>query len=139
MERFKIFERFQLNNLDREWIESIWDGEFLTFTDLSDEYLSFLEFENLENLLRETCSVIKNWISKHDSELEVRWQSLNSLGINFRGLLAFLGYFMKVGQQISADEDSRQSCLRASSLYFMLLAVPGSSVYQVFHPNLYQR
>ena len=139
MERFQILERFQLNNLDSEWINSIWDGEFLTFTDPPLEYLSLLENENMELLLQKTCSVIKSWISENNSVIEVRWQSLNSLGINLRGLMALLGYVIRTGQRLQADEDSRQSCLRACSLYFMLLAIPGSNVYQVFHPNLFHR
>lgn len=139
MERFKIFEKFELNSLEPEWINSIWDGEFLTFIDPSAEYLSFVKSENLEQLLMTTCTIIKSWIMENSDEVQVKWQTLNSIGINVRALLAFLGYIMKIGQKIGADEDSRQCCLRACSLYLMLLAVPGSTVYQVFHPHLYHR
>ncbi|XP_043472242.1 condensin-2 complex subunit D3-like [Leptopilina heterotoma] len=139
MERFKIFEKFELNSLKSEWINSIWDGEFLTFVDPPPEYLSLIKSENLEQLLMTTCTIIKSWIMENSDEVQVKWQTLNSIGINVRALLAFLGYIMKSGQKIGADEDSRQCCLRACSLYLMLLAVPGSTVYQVFHPHLYHR
>lgn len=70
---------------------------------------------------------------------EISWNTLIIMDVKVRALLAVLGYVMKSGQRREADEDSRQSCLYATNLYFVLLAVPGSSAFNVFHPNLYHR
>ncbi|KAK0082085.1 hypothetical protein PV325_011103 [Microctonus aethiopoides] len=143
MEPLIIFEKFKLDELDRSWVKSIWDNDFITFDDLPSDYMMFVETEDMEILLRDTCTTVKNWICKNkdvnsEERSEVSWQTLCALNVDQQGLLALLGYIIKTGQGLNADEDSRQACLHATSLYLTLLAIPGSSAYQIFHENLYQ-
>ncbi|KAK0174677.1 hypothetical protein PV327_010419 [Microctonus hyperodae] len=144
MEPLIIFEKFKLDELDRSWVKSIWDNDFITFDDPPSDYMMFVETVDMEILLRDTCTTVKNWICKNkdinsEERSEVSWQTLCALNIDQQGLLALLGYIIKTGQGLNADEDSRQACLHATSLYLTLLAIPGSSAYQIFHENLYQQ
>ncbi|KAJ8680033.1 hypothetical protein QAD02_015820 [Eretmocerus hayati] len=145
MDPLQIFENFKLDTLDEYWSNEVWTREFLSFPDPPVEYSILLGSEDMEASLKETVRTVKEWINqnKQDDEeengrVEVSWQTLVALNINIRGLLAVLGYLMKTGQAAGADEDSRQACLASASLYFTLLSIPGSSTFQVFHPNLYQ-
>ncbi|XP_015602262.1 condensin-2 complex subunit D3 [Cephus cinctus] len=147
MEPLQVFDSFKLNVLNQVWVKSVWDGEFLIVDDLPDEYLLHLDSEDMGVLLTDAHTVVKTWMSENlDSNQlercqrpEVSWQTLTALNINSHSLLAVLAYLMKSGQSSMADEDSRLSCLKATSLYFMLLAVPGSNAFHVFHPNLYHK
>ncbi|KOC70860.1 Condensin-2 complex subunit D3 [Habropoda laboriosa] len=144
MESLKIFDNFKFSDLNEDWIQSIWDKEFMIYNEPPDEYLMFLESEDMRLLLHESCMVVKDWLeegtNQNDFEncSEISWNTLIIMDIKVRALLAILGYIIKTGQSKEADVDSRQSCLYATSLYFVLLAIPGSSAFNVFHPNLYQ-
>lgn len=144
MESLKIFDDFKFGDLNEDWVQSVWDTEFMIFKEPPDEYLMFLESQDMKLLLLETCTVIRSWLAegrdRNDQDhSEISWNTLIIMDVKVRALLAVLGYVMKSGQRREADEDSRQSCLYATNLYFVLLAVPGSSAFNVFHPNLYHR
>ncbi|XP_046484153.1 condensin-2 complex subunit D3 isoform X1 [Neodiprion pinetum] len=144
MEPLQIFEDFRLDNLDESWVKSVWESEFLTFDDIPAAYLDYLNSEDMDVLLKDSSTVIKNWMCECAASdgadiqrTEVSWQTLIALNVNPRSLLPVLGYLMKNGNSFDADEEARQPCLKATSLYFVLLSVPGSNAFQVFHLNLY--
>ncbi|XP_076160819.1 condensin-2 complex subunit D3 [Ptiloglossa arizonensis] len=146
MESLKIFDDFKFSDLSEDWIQSVWDAEFMIYNEPPDEYLMFLESEDMRLLLHESYITIKTWLAEgtnqNDSEhccSDISWSTLIIRDVKVRALLAILGYIIKSGQGKEAERDSRQSCLYATNLYFILLAVPGSSAFNVFHPNLYQR
>ncbi|XP_076233511.1 condensin-2 complex subunit D3 isoform X2 [Calliopsis andreniformis] len=146
MESLKIFDDFKFSDLNEDWIQSVWDTEFMIFNEPPDEYLMFLESEDMKLLLHESCIVVKACLTEgrnqNDPEhncSEISWNTLIIMDVKVRALLAVLGYVMKSGQCKDADEGSRQLCMYATNLYFVLLAIPGSSAFNVFHPNLYQR
>ncbi|XP_033321757.2 condensin-2 complex subunit D3 [Megalopta genalis] len=145
MESLKIFDEFKFSDLNEDWIQSVWDTEFMIYNEPPDEYLMFIESEDMRLLLHETCTIVKDWLTTGKDQnnpercSEISWNTLIIMDIKVRALLAILGYIMKSGQGKEADDDSRQSCLYATNLYFILLAIPGSSAFNVFHPNLYQR
>lgn len=144
MESLRVLHNFKLEDLDDGWIKSVWDAEFTIYDRPPDEYIEFLESDDARVLLRESCRVLNAWITTNErkqegSETEFSWQALMILNINVRGLLATLGYIIKSGQCADIDEVSRQACLDATSLYFMLLAVPGSNAFGIYHSNLYQK
>ncbi|XP_066593956.1 condensin-2 complex subunit D3 isoform X2 [Prorops nasuta] len=143
MEPLQILENFKLNDVNSKWVDSIWNGEFTTYDEPPAEYLMFLNSEDMEILLKDSCSAIKNWLYNTENNegdtSDVSWQTLIVLNVNVRSFLAVLGYIIKSGKSYQADEDSRQACLRATSLYLMLLAIPGSNAFNVFHPNLYKQ
>lgn len=146
MESLRIFDNFKFSDLNEDWIQSVWDKEFMIYNEPSDEYLMFLESEDMRLLLHKSCIVVKAWLeegkdstSYENSYSEISWNTLIIMDVKVRALLAILGYIIKSGQCREADEESRQSCLYATNLYFVLLAIPGSNAFNVFHPNLYKR
>ncbi|XP_011502811.1 PREDICTED: condensin-2 complex subunit D3-like [Ceratosolen solmsi marchali] len=146
MDPLQIFENFKLDTLDEKWSDEVWQKEFMSFPEPPADYSILLGSEDMEAYLKEAYSAVKNWILHNtikdnvndQDRVEVSWQTFIALNINIRGLLAILGYLIKTGQNVGADEDSRQACLSSTSLYFTLLSIPGSSTFHVFHPNLYQ-
>lgn len=137
-----MFHNFKLDALDEGWVKLVWDAEFIVYDDPPDECLEYLESDDARLLLHESRLVLKAWLTANEGEHEdpeFSWQALMLLNINVRRLLAMLGYIMKAGQHAETDDDSREACLEATSLYLMLLTVPGSNAFRVYHPNLYQR
>lgn len=137
-----MFHNFKLDTLDESWIKSIWDAEFVIYDEPPDEFLEYLESDDARLLLHESRVALKTWLTANEREHEIAqfsWQALMILNLNVRGLLAMLGYIIKAGQHAETDDDSRQACLEATSLYLMLLTIPGSNAFRVYHPNLYQK
>ncbi|XP_020289159.1 condensin-2 complex subunit D3-like [Pseudomyrmex gracilis] len=143
MDSLRIFHNFRLNDLSESWIKSVWDAEFVIYDEPPDDYLLYLESDDVRLLLQKSCLVLRDWIAANECERskssEFSWQALMLLNINMRGLLAILGYIMKTGQSANNDQVSRQACLEATSLYLLFLTIPGSNAFRIYHPNLYQR
>ena len=58
----------------------------------------------------------------------------------FRSLLALLFHHMEIGQRLDGGcGDDRELGLKATSLYLVLLAIPGSTAFKIFHPVLYNK
>ncbi|XP_066945116.1 condensin-2 complex subunit D3-L-like [Macrobrachium rosenbergii] len=73
------------------------------------------------------------------SELQAGFWVALSENLSVKGLKAFLFYFLHRGQRYNAKEDDRECSLKASSIYFLLLCVPGSNAFRVFHSVLYTK
>lgn len=67
------------------------------------------------------------------------WRCLIANNVQHKSLMCLLSYFIQQGRLNINDEDARQLCLKAVSLYFILLAIPGSVVFHVFHSILYSQ
>ncbi|XP_011308695.1 condensin-2 complex subunit D3 [Fopius arisanus] len=142
MDPLRIIDSLHLEKLPEAWVSSIWDGQFLILERLPEDYR--LQVEDLDGILGEVIKVLKTSMRKtrrddpEDSqEAVVSWQTFTAKKVNARSLLAVLGCLMKIGHN-QDNEDARQSCLLGTSLYLTLLAIPGSSVYEIFHENLFQ-
>lgn len=57
----------------------------------------------------------------------------------YKALIGLLFYFLDRGQKLNASAEDREFCLKATSLYFILLGVPGSGAFKIFHPVLYNK
>ncbi|XP_043668841.1 condensin-2 complex subunit D3-like isoform X3 [Vespula pensylvanica] len=147
MELLQIFDNFKLDDLNDKWVNTVWDSQFLTYDEPpQDDYFLFIESEDMDLLLQDTCEVVKDWLAKihtseecNNKEANVSWDVLVSLNINVHALLSVLYYIIKSGQRDEANKTSKQTCLNATSLYLMLLAIPGSRAFNIFHPNLYKK
>ncbi len=57
----------------------------------------------------------------------------------YKKLLALLFYLLDRGQRLDCRSFERDHCCRAASLYFVLLSIPGSGAFSIFHPVLFNR
>ncbi|XP_043274323.1 condensin-2 complex subunit D3-like isoform X2 [Venturia canescens] len=137
-----VFDSFKLDELDQGWINQVYGSAFSNVENVPIDYLVFLESSEMMELLKDACNVVKSWISNNGDvpveKDEVSWETLIAMNFEIQSLLSVLAYLMKNGQSFDASQDSRQSCLRATSLYFVLLTIPGSNAFQAFQPNLYE-
>ena len=67
------------------------------------------------------------------------WSTLIDQGVPYKSLIALLFYFMDAGQNFSATSRDRDLCLKSTGLYFVLLAIPGSGAFKIFHAVLYNK
>ncbi|XP_075238282.1 chromosome associated protein D3 [Lycorma delicatula] len=165
MELIDVFGKFQLELLPVDWVTEIWNNQFAEPADLPVEYELHLENIPIRQLMNETCACVKQWLAtselcssvisevNHSTRLSdvssllrscstisagnKSWQNLLNLSIQHKPLLCLLSTFIHQGKINSLDENVRQVCLGATNLYFILLSIPGSKVYNIFNPVLY--
>ena len=64
---------------------------------------------------------------------------------SFRALIALLFHHIEIGQRSMRGSarnitiGDRDLGLKATGLYFVLLSIPGSSAFNIFHPMLYNK
>uniref|UniRef100_A0A8C7VMP7 Non-SMC condensin II complex subunit D3 n=1 Tax=Oncorhynchus mykiss TaxID=8022 RepID=A0A8C7VMP7_ONCMY len=71
------------------------------------------------------------------TDTEVVWTVFGDNGVSVKSLVAVLSYFVLGGKSKTASVQQRISALQASSLYLLLLGIPGSVVNKMFHQILF--
>ena len=135
-----------LDTLDAKYIESVWSQEFTDGAELPDVYKEYCDRHGIE-VLSGIIAAVDSWqtMDDHiiqqgtataDESLNKSWKLLIDLKLDCKALLSVLWSLIRNGQKNKYDEGARILSLKASTLYFKLLAVSGSRVFHVFHPNL---
>ena len=106
-------------------------------TEFAQKWLNFVKKEDLQqsSLNQSGLDHSSSMISSNSSF----WSQLIQDGIRYKALIALLFYYMETGQKFEATSRMRTYCLKSTSLYFVLLGVPGSGAFKIFHPVLYNK
>uniref|UniRef100_A0A673XHS1 Non-SMC condensin II complex, subunit D3 n=1 Tax=Salmo trutta TaxID=8032 RepID=A0A673XHS1_SALTR len=111
------------------WVDAVWDFEF-TETEPLDAAIVIKngskEFKTLYSLLL-----------PYMTDTESVWTVFGDNGVSVKSLVAVLSYFILGGKSKTASVQQRISALQASSLYLLLLGIPGSVVNKMFHQILF--
>ena len=59
--------------------------------------------------------------------------------IKYKVLIALLYHFMEKGQEMFREEKERSLGLKAAGLYLVILGLPGSGAFKIFHPVLFSK
>ena len=59
--------------------------------------------------------------------------------VKYKVLVALLYHFMERGQEMFKEERERELGVLASSLYIVILGLPGSGAFKIFHPVLFNK
>ena len=59
--------------------------------------------------------------------------------VKYKVLIALLYHFMEKGQEMFQDEAERSRSLKAAGLYLVILGLPGSGAFKIFHPVLFSK
>lgn len=147
----------ELDKVDSSWADTVWSDEFCGVEDLPIEYQMHLVDADTEIIMETAIRAVKEDLqnaprrasanpvasSSHTNQKQqdecVSWEHLIANNINHKELLAILCYFIHNGQDFSKDVTLTKLCLKSSRLYFALLAIPGSSAFLIYHPNLYRK
>lgn len=154
-----------LDELDESWVRDIWDAQFTECQELDPEYEAYLRQQHVDicKTLDKTTDYAQKWLKLSDqhsrneasgsllvmdhSGLSVSgvganaefWTTLIKEGIKYKSLIALLYYYLDRGQKLQSASLERDVCLRSASLYFVLLGIPGSGAFKIFHPVLYNK
>ena len=105
-------------------------------TEFAQKWLNFVKKEDLQQSSMSHSGLENSMASSSNSSF---WSNLIQNGIRYKALIALLFYYMETGQKFEATSTMRNYCLKSTSLYFVLLGVPGSGAFKIFHPVLYNK
>merc|ERR1719318_1537302 len=67
------------------------------------------------------------------------WTIMTEQNIKYKVLVALLYHYMERGQEMASGEVERQLAIQAAGLSLVLLGLPGSGAFKIFHPVLFSR
>ncbi|XP_067018025.1 condensin-2 complex subunit D3-like, partial [Acropora muricata] len=68
------------------------------------------------------------------------WKVLPDNSLSNRVLILILYSFIDSGDKVSENAGLKfESCIMAANTYIILISVPGSGAYNIFHPLLFQK
>lgn len=155
MEVLQLLSKFSIRSLDRNWIKNVIDADFTEVEDLPSEYEDHHYSTNMNGLFSAVIGSCRQWVdtlplntsdgsenrlsfsncTAEDTSVHTRfWIDLSE---DVKGLMALLFYYSSRGQRYDAREEDRELGIQASSLYLLLLCIPGSNAFRVFHPVMY--
>ena len=57
--------------------------------------------------------------------------------VNIQNILALIGFFIDRGSTLASSSDERELCFEAAKMYLIMICIPGSMAFRVFHRMLY--
>uniref|UniRef100_A0A8K9V3N1 Non-SMC condensin II complex subunit D3 n=1 Tax=Oncorhynchus mykiss TaxID=8022 RepID=A0A8K9V3N1_ONCMY len=119
------------------WVDAVWDFEFTETGPLDAAIViknGSKEFKTLYSHLLPYMTDTE--VSPLGTDGSV-WTVFGDNGVSVKSLVAVLSYFVLGGKSKTASVQQRISALQASSLYLLLLGIPGSVVNKMFHQILF--
>ncbi|XP_073981492.1 chromosome associated protein D3 isoform X2 [Rhodnius prolixus] len=149
MELADLFGKFQLDQVDSFWVDSVWEKDFCEEKELPSDYELVLEELNILDLIKTVSSTIKDWItdpidqsnsitdSSVASNARRSWQSLVSKNLGHRAFIALISTFIKKDIKEFRSLDEVYLALEACRCYFVILSVHGAHVFNIFNSILF--
>lgn len=143
MEISELLHPLNLPSLDRDWVDEVWNKEFLEAVDLPREYeISIEEIDINDTVLIPFIKATKAWLcSDTDSDLpgekvDRSWRNLSNT-IHHREFIAFLFHLIQKAPKNIMNDECRVSGILAGRTYMSMAIIPGSAVYGIFHSQMY--
>ncbi|CAG9578741.1 unnamed protein product [Danaus chrysippus] len=126
-----------LESLSTDWVDSVYNSEFLEFGDLPEEYESLLESLDIKTIFQDTMNACDSWLDPNFNDGEERSWSVISHQIKHQSLLSLLAYFIDNGSKNVLTKEHRNNAILAARVYYKLLLIPGYKVYHIYHSQLF--
>ena len=89
-----------------------------------------------ENLESESSQCIN--IAQATSSQPLLWSFLiQEEKLDLQSLIALLGYLIDKGNLLTSSTEDRERCFVAANLYLILICIPGSMAFRIYHQMLY--
>ncbi|XP_034537815.1 condensin-2 complex subunit D3 isoform X2 [Notolabrus celidotus] len=141
MDLISALQFLRLNEIPAAWVDEVWDLEFTERKQLDDALggdvvvIGVKDFKHLYQCLL-THAAEQQQSAGRDGASQSVWSTLGESGVSVKTLVAVLSSFVLAGKAKGASVQQRVSALHASSLYLLLLGIPGSIANKVFHEVL---
>ncbi|KAK6317290.1 hypothetical protein J4Q44_G00126900 [Coregonus suidteri] len=140
MELIQALDFLKLSEVSGGWVDAVWDFEFTETEPLDAAIVIKNGSKDFKMLYRHLLPYMMDTEVSTvgtDGTSQSVWTVFGDNGVSVKSLVAVLSYFVLGGKSKTASVEQRISALQASSLYVLLLGIPGSVVNKVFHQILF--
>ena len=152
-----LLNSLALHTVSSTWVDSVWDGQFTESQELPMDYEEVIQGVEVKKVFARLQDLTIRWINVHGQEETSRvgeedntsqsinlhragfWTIMIEQNIKYKVLVALLYHHMERGQEMASGEQERQLAIQAAGLYLVLLGLPGSGAFKIFHPVLFSR
>jgi hypothetical protein len=111
------------------------------------DYVEVIQGVEVKEVFARLQELTIKWIKVHKQEEEstshsIRvgfWTIMTEQNIKFKVLVALLYHYLERGQKMASGDQERQLAIQAAGLYLVLIGLPGSETFEIFHPGLYSK
>ncbi|KAM7435860.1 Condensin-2 complex subunit D3 [Porites harrisoni] len=131
----------QISKISNDWAEIAWSSDFcepLELPDLLENCIVDRKYyiNELQNLLL----ISRQWSrGSSSSSNDGLWKVLSENSFSHKALISLLHSFIGSCNKSTKAGPKLESCILASNIYIVLVQIPGSGAYKVFHPLLFQK
>ena len=152
-----LLNSLALHTVSNSWVDTVWDGQFTESQELPLDYEEVIQGIEIKKVLVKLQELTTRWIKVHGQEEASSvgeqdntsqsislyragfWTIMTEQNIKYKVLVALLYHYMERGQEMASGEQERELAIQAAGLYLVLLGLPGSGAFKIFHPVLYSR
>ena len=152
-----LLSKFSLDRLPSEWVINVMNSNFTEAEDIPNSFIDYHRTTNFSNLLQASIDSLRQLVDglplpksvqasntantttiedPRNDVVDKFWKDY-PLIIRTDNFLSFLFYHISQGQRYDADDSARDLCIKSAGLYFLVLCIPGSNAFSMFHPVLY--
>ncbi|KAK3727486.1 hypothetical protein QZH41_006429 [Actinostola sp. cb2023] len=130
-----------LNSIPSEWTRQVWNDDFYESHGLPEVLeANAAEKQFYKEELHMLLLCCRRWTtSTQDSSAEGFWKVLSDNEIPLRSLIAVLHAMIESSKRQSRPGPKLESCVLSANIYMVLLQIPGSGAYNVYHHLLLQK
>ena len=142
-----LLNSLALHSVSNGWVDSVWDGQFTESQELPMDYVEVIQGVEVKEVFARLQELTIKWIKVHKQEEEstshsIRvgfWTIMTEQNMKFKVLVALLYHYLERGQKMASGDQERQLAIQAAGLYLVLIGLPGSETFEIFHPGLYSK
>ncbi|XP_068707976.1 condensin-2 complex subunit D3-L-like isoform X1 [Montipora foliosa] len=131
----------QISSVPLDWTEQAWSSDFCESVDLPEVLENrILECKYCVDDLQTLLVTVRQWSTGcNESVNEGLWKVLSDNNLSHKVLISVLYSFIESCDKSSHAGPRLESCILAANIYIVLIQVPGSGAYNIFHPLLFQK
>ncbi|XP_012944788.1 condensin-2 complex subunit D3 [Aplysia californica] len=134
------FDALLLRTLPNDWVQTVWEQDFVDLSSLPVAAEGTLvENDYFIDQLDTVREVVSAWLQldNQNDNGEGLWSVLVENEIPHKNLVALLAYMTFRAGQVSVSCSERIAGILSASVYLKLIALPGSSAFQMYNPELF--
>ncbi|XP_031558321.1 condensin-2 complex subunit D3-like isoform X2 [Actinia tenebrosa] len=130
-----------LREIPKQWSDQAWENDFCDFEGLPDVLEGNVEANQYYR--RGLCKLLaccRTWsTTTQDSTVQGFWNVLSDNDVSLNNLIAVIHAMVMTCKRSTKPGPKVESGVLSANIYLVLLQIPGSGAYRVFHSLLFQK
>ncbi|XP_041367044.1 condensin-2 complex subunit D3-like [Gigantopelta aegis] len=135
----EVFTFLPLDSIKDDWVKAAWESDFADLESSPSGFEDVLQDDGYCVIQLKSCNdLLKEWLLQEEADTgEGLWTVMVENDISYKSIIALLAFLIESGGKITSIAAQREAAVLSASLYFRFVAVPGSSAFRIYNPELF--